>query len=72
MDYKRFHCPDCGSLDAFRSRPRSPLEKYLLPLLLVRTVRCGHCFRRSYRTVFVPVRERAEREQQAKRLEKVS
>ncbi len=72
MDYKRFQCPDCGSSDAFRSRPRSALERYILPLLLVRTIRCGHCFRRGYATVFMQVRERVERIHQAKRLEKAS
>ncbi|MEY2412189.1 MAG: hypothetical protein QOD84_795 [Acidobacteriaceae bacterium] len=72
MDYKRFQCPDCGSFDGFRSHPRSTLEKYILPLFLIRVVRCGSCFRRGYGTVFMPLQERAGREQQAKRLDKAS
>ena len=55
---KHFHCSDCGGLDGFRSRPRTFTEKYILPILLLRPVRCADCFRRKYRLVFVEVRER--------------
>jgi hypothetical protein len=55
---KPFKCVDCGSSEGYRSRPRTFTEKYLLPLLLLRPVRCGDCFRRCYRPIFVPVRER--------------
>ena len=55
---KPFRCHECGGLQGFRSRPRSLAEKYVLPLLLLRPVRCGDCFRRSYRSIFVAVQER--------------
>jgi hypothetical protein len=44
----------------YRSRRRSFVEKYLLSALLLRPVRCGDCFRRSYRLIFVPVKDRKE------------
>ena len=55
---KQFQCHDCGSLVGFRSRPRTLVEKYVLPMFLLRPVRCGDCFRRYYRAIFVEVRER--------------
>jgi hypothetical protein len=42
----------------FRSRRRTFAERFLLPLLLLKPVRCGECFRRDYRLIFTPVRER--------------
>ena len=59
---KQFRCSDCGGLDGFRSRPRTFTEKYILPILLLRPVRCVDCFRRKYQTVFVNVRERNDSE----------
>jgi hypothetical protein len=56
--YLEFHCDDCGSEIGFRSRRRTFFERYLLPILLLRPVRCAECFRRDYRLLFVPVRER--------------
>jgi hypothetical protein len=53
-----FHCYDCGSESGFRSRPRTFFERYLLPIFLLRPVRCAECFRRDYRLLFVPVIER--------------
>jgi len=53
-----YHCRDCGSDVGFRSRRRSFAERYLLPLLLLKPVRCGECFRRDYRLIFTPVRDR--------------
>jgi len=53
-----FHCDDCGSDVGFRSRRRTFSERYLLPIFLLKPVRCAECFRRDYRLVFVPVRER--------------
>jgi len=53
-----YSCPDCGHDVGFRSRPRSVTEHYLLPLLMLRPVRCGRCFRRDYRFIFMAVRER--------------
>ncbi len=60
MVSKLFQCEDCGSFEGYRSRPRTLSEKYLLPLLLLRPVRCGDCFRRCYRSIFVLVRARHE------------
>ena len=59
---KRFHCSDCGGLDGFRSRPRTFTEKYILPILLMRPVRCADCFRRKYQTIFINARERNDSE----------
>jgi hypothetical protein len=56
--YFEFHCEDCGSDSGFRSRPRTFSERYLLPIFLLRPVRCAECFRRDYRLFFVPVRDR--------------
>ena len=53
-----YRCRDCGSEVGFRSRRRNLLERYLLPLLLMRPVRCSDCFRRDYRLIFTDVRER--------------
>ena len=53
-----YHCDDCGSDVGYRSRPRTFSERYLLPLLLLQPVRCAECFRRDYRLIFMPVRER--------------
>lgn len=54
----QFKCSDCGGRLGYRSRRRGFVEKYLLPLLLLRPVRCGDCFRRGYRHLFVAVRDR--------------
>ena len=53
-----YQCPDCGSGLGFRSRRRTLTERFLLPLLLLQPVRCGECFRRDYRLIFVKVRDR--------------
>ena len=53
-----YRCPDCGSDTAFRSRRRTFSERFLLPLFLMQPVRCGECFRRDYRLIFTPVRDR--------------
>jgi len=58
LSSRLYRCPDCGNNVGFRSRPRTFAERYLLPLLLLRPVRCGHCFRRDYRLILTPVRER--------------
>jgi len=60
MPSRLFQCRDCGGFNGYRSRPRSLTEKFLLPMVLLRPVRCGDCFRRSYQLLFVPVRERRE------------
>ncbi|MFZ0761780.1 MAG: hypothetical protein WAM69_17680 [Candidatus Sulfotelmatobacter sp.] len=56
--YLEFHCDDCGSDTAFRSRRRTFSERYLLPIFLLKPVRCAECFRRDYRLLFVPVKAR--------------
>jgi len=53
-----FVCQDCGSEIGFRSRRRTLLERYILPLFLLKPVRCGECFRRDYRLIFTRVHER--------------
>jgi hypothetical protein len=56
--YLEFHCDDCGSDTGFRSRARTFSERYLLPVFLLRPVRCSECFRRDYRLLFMPVKDR--------------
>ncbi|MGA9510024.1 MAG: hypothetical protein WBV55_15510 [Candidatus Sulfotelmatobacter sp.] len=56
--YLEFHCDDCGGDTGFRSRRRTFSERFLLPVFLLQPVRCAECFRRDYRLIFVPVRER--------------
>ncbi|SPF31595.1 conserved hypothetical protein [Candidatus Sulfotelmatobacter kueseliae] len=53
-----YRCRDCGSEVGFRSRRRTFMERFLLPLFLLQPVRCGECFRRDYRSIFTKVRER--------------
>lgn len=53
-----YKCRDCGSDIGFRSRRRTFTERFLLPLMLLQPVRCGECFRRDYRLIFTPVRDR--------------
>ncbi len=55
-----FECQNCGSFNGYSSRPRSFTEKYILPLLFLRPVRCGDCFRRSLQSRFVLVQPRRE------------
>jgi hypothetical protein len=56
--YLEFHCDDCGSDTGFQSRRRTFTERYLLPFFLLKPVRCAECFRRDYRLVFMPVKDR--------------
>ena len=53
-----YRCRDCGSEVGFRSRRRTLSERFILPLFLLQPVRCGECFRRDYRSIFVSVRDR--------------
>ena len=55
---KSYRCSDCGSEVGFRSRRRTLTERLILPLFLLQPVRCGECFRRDYRLIFTPVRDR--------------
>jgi hypothetical protein len=52
MVRKQFHCPDCGGVEGYRSRPRNVIEKYLLPMLLMQPLRCADCYRRFYSSAF--------------------
>jgi hypothetical protein len=56
--YFSFHCADCGGEIGYRSRARTFSERCLLPVLLLKPVRCGECFRRDYRLILMPVRKR--------------
>jgi hypothetical protein len=56
--FSPYRCNDCGSEVGFRSRRRTLMERYILPLFLLQPVRCGECFRRDYRLVFTSVRDR--------------
>jgi hypothetical protein len=56
--YLEFHCEDCGGEAAFRSRRRTFSERYVLPIFLLQPVRCAECFRRDYRLLFMPVKDR--------------
>ena len=42
-------CPHCGSSEVFRSHRRGMMERYLLPIIGVRPVRCVCCDARFYR-----------------------
>jgi hypothetical protein len=53
-----YRCHDCGSEVGFRSRRRTFIERFVLPVFLLRPVRCGECFRRDYRLIFTKVRDR--------------
>jgi hypothetical protein len=53
-----YRCRDCASEVGFRSRRRTFTERFILPLLLLKPVRCGECFRRDYRWIFTEVRDR--------------
>lgn len=43
-----FKCPGCGHNEAYHSRPRGIFEKLVLPLFMLRPVRCERCYQRSY------------------------
>ena len=61
MTLNEYHCPDCGGKEAYQSRRRTFLEKYLFPFLLLKPVRCATCYRRDNTSVFTPALEREER-----------
>jgi len=54
-----FYCRGCGGHDAYQSRPRNFFERYLLPVVFLRPVRCDRCYLRSYVLRTVVARERA-------------
>ena len=57
--FREFHCRECSGQQAYRSRPRGFFEKHVLPLLMLRPVRCEHCYHRGYVFRTVPALERA-------------
>ena len=58
---RQYQCPDCGGSDAYRSRRRTFLEKYILPVFLLQPARCANCFRRANVSMLVSVRDRKEK-----------
>jgi len=58
--FSRFGCHECQSERGYLSRPRNVSEKYLLPLLLLRPVRCGDCYQRSSRPLSVALMRRRD------------
>ena len=60
--FEEFHCRECGFPSAYRSRPRTFFERYMLPFLLLQPVRCDRCYHRSYALRTIPMLERAQPE----------
>ena len=56
--FEEFHCRGCGGNEAYRSRPRSFFERYVLPLFFHQTVRCDRCYHRTYVLRTIPALER--------------
>jgi hypothetical protein len=61
-----FECRDCRRNHAHRSRKRSVFERVLLPLFLLRPVRCEHCYRRQYVTVLCQVAARPQHNERSR------
>ena len=70
--FREFHCRRCGPQDALRSSPRGFFEKYILPFLFLRVVRCERCYHRRYIFRSVPVMERYSAEPKAPQRARVS
>jgi hypothetical protein len=60
--FDEFYCRGCGAGEAYRSRPRSFFERYVLPLFLMQAVRCERCCHRSYIFKTIPALERVPSE----------
>lgn len=58
--FKDFRCAKCGSDAGYESRPRNFFEQVVVRLLLLKMVRCGDCYHRSFRPMNVGVRSRKE------------
>ena len=63
---KPYRCRDCGKWVGFRSRRRTWMERYILPLTLMQPVCCAECSRRDYRLIFTPVSERSHHRDESK------
>jgi hypothetical protein len=50
-----YRCLDCGGSEAYESKRRTFVEKYILPLFLLRQVRCANCFRKVTVSKFIIV-----------------
>ena len=61
--FEEFHCRSCGGEEAYRSRARGVFERYVLPMMMLQTVRCERCFHRTYalRTISALDRNQTER-----------
>ena len=59
-----FHCRDCGRPEAHLSRKRGVFENTILPLFLLRAVRCADCYRRQYVTIFCELPHRTDHPEQ--------
>jgi hypothetical protein len=59
--FVEFYCSGCGGDEAYRSRPRGPFERYLLPLTFFQPVRCERCYHRTYALKTIPVIDRMPR-----------
>ena len=55
---KQFRCPECGGSEGHLSRPKTFIEKYALPVVLLRPARCAACLRRSYCGSWIPLPKR--------------
>ena len=62
-----FNCRNCRRNRAHRSRERGVFERVLLPLFLLRPVRCEHCYRRQYVTVLCEVGARSQQAERSQR-----
>ena len=58
--FVRFECKECGSERGYASRPRGFSEKHILPVLMMRPVRCADCYQRCWRPVTVALMRRRE------------
>ncbi len=61
MLLKHYQCPDCGGFEAYRSRRRNLLEKYILPAMMLQPARCMNCHRRTRVSIFIHLAERESR-----------
>jgi DNA-directed RNA polymerase subunit RPC12/RpoP len=59
---RAYRCRDCGKEVGFRSRPRTLMELYILPLFLMQPIRCAACFRRDYRSIITRARKPSPRD----------
>jgi hypothetical protein len=58
--FSKFQCQNCGSAEGYVSRPRTLFESYALPMLFLRSARCGDCYRRTWRPLTVPLHPRKQ------------